>query len=449
MIWPELELFRQACGASGSLELEFLQANHEGPQPCTIEQPFVLLGRDPDGPVSVRADRDSHCQVYLQVIGGKVFFASLGSRTRITYQGRPRRQGWLAPGQFLQVDSSIVRLCSDQRPGQSLTAAVTGNPTLSLPEGLPLEPGVTLEIAGSEGRQIRWRMNRVLTMAGRESGCQLKTPDPDVSAYHCSLLHTPLGVWVIDLLSHTGTILNGQRVRWARLADGDRLHLGSYVIRPWYDDEGKGRGSASALQTTNPGGLPSSDYLLPAGIPSERQLIVAGSGQGAHPQDALLLPLVEQFQSMQQQMFDQFHQTMLMMVQMFCTMHREQMSCIRDELDHVQCLTRELQELQAELRQVTATGEPAPRPQSAPPTPARLDQRTPAPKPAKPAKTPATDKPLSPAATGPAPAEKTPQASGDSPRDANVHAWLRERIAALHAERQGRWQKIMKFVMGK
>ena len=49
--------------------------------------------------------------------------------------------------------------------------------------------------------------------------------------------------------------------------------------------------------------------------------------------ESMLVPLVNQFGLMQQQMFDQFQQAMAMMVQMFGTMHREQMEVIRAELD--------------------------------------------------------------------------------------------------------------------
>jgi hypothetical protein len=35
------------------------------------------------------------------------------------------------------------------------------------------------------------------------------------------------------------------------------------------------------------------------------------------------------------------------------------------------------------------------------------------------------------------------------PAAANIHVWLSERIAALNAERQGRWQKLLNLMMGK
>ena len=65
--------------------------------------------------------------------------------------------------------------------------------------------------------------------------------------------------------------------------------------------------------------------------------------------ESMLVPLVNQFGLMQQQMFDQFQQAMAMMVQMFGTMHRDQMEVIRAELDRLHELTEEFHSLKNEL----------------------------------------------------------------------------------------------------
>ena len=67
----------------------------------------------------------------------------------------------------------------------------------------------------------------------------------------------------------------------------------------------------------------------------------------------MLVPLVNQFGLMQQQMFDQFQQAMAMMVQMFGTMHRDQMEVIRAELDQLRELTEEFHALKNELAKRT------------------------------------------------------------------------------------------------
>jgi hypothetical protein len=158
--------------------------------------------------------------------------------------------------------------------------------------------------------------------------------------------------------------------------------------------------------------------------------------------EEVLLPVLHQFNLMQQQMFDQFHQTMLMMVQMFSTLHREQMSLLREELDKLHAINRELQSLQSEFGwQPAASLDASPDAVNHAQSPA-----------AEPVGGPAAKSKAGSANNVPPPAADT-ERRGDAihpgQTDPAVHAWLSQRIAALQQERQGRWQKIVKFVMGK
>ena len=65
--------------------------------------------------------------------------------------------------------------------------------------------------------------------------------------------------------------------------------------------------------------------------------------------ETLLVPLMNQFGQMQQQMLDQFQQAISMIVQMFGTLHRDQMATIREELDQLRDLTREFHAIKLEL----------------------------------------------------------------------------------------------------
>ena len=62
----------------------------------------------------------------------------------------------------------------------------------------------------------------------------------------------------------------------------------------------------------------------------------------------------------QMQMMESFHNDMIMMVQMFVAMHREHLASVRDELDRVEQLTRELSDLQAKLAEPTGSPETGP-----------------------------------------------------------------------------------------
>jgi hypothetical protein len=169
------------------------------------------------------------------------------------------------------------------------------------------------------------------------------------------------------------------------------------------------------------------------------------------PQNAavepLVLPLLNQFSWMQQQMFDQFQQALMQMFKVFGTLHRDQAEALRTELDRQQQLTRELREIQAELSRhpAAAPGRPdrlelADRPAPPPPAPARADQ----PQPRPPAYT---------AAPAPAAAARheqpIPAANDVGQTGQDVHTWLCERMAALQQERQSGWQRMLSFLTGK
>ena len=75
--------------------------------------------------------------------------------------------------------------------------------------------------------------------------------------------------------------------------------------------------------------------------------------------DSVLIPLVNQFGMMQQQMMDQFQQTVSMLVQMFGSLHRDQMDLIREELDQLRDLTKEFQTIKVEFAALSRGRDPA------------------------------------------------------------------------------------------
>ena len=106
---------------------------------------------------------------------------------------------------------------------------------------------------------------------------------------------------------------------------------------------------------------------------------------------------------MQQQMLEQFHQAMMMMFQMFGSLHRDQMKVVREELDQVRSLSAELEDLRAKA-----------------------------------------------AATPPVPHAPVPAAVDPPPERAGgeVHDQLFLRMAQLQEQRQTRWWKILGMITG-
>src|SRR5262249_40949708 len=114
-----------------------------------------------------------------------------------------------------------------------------------------------------------WTISPRLSLIGRTAECQLALADDSISRYHASLIRTPRGMWVIDLLSREGVWVNGTRVRWAWLDDGDALRIGrfTFVLRYRFLPDQIARGDvpldagaifspSSARARNSSGGLP-------------------------------------------------------------------------------------------------------------------------------------------------------------------------------------------------
>jgi hypothetical protein len=177
-------------------------------------------------------------------------------------------------------------------------------------------------------------------------------------------------------------------------------------------------------QSTSGGDLPS----IPSAAEEQEKAGENSPAQGIAPveppvprngAEALLTPLVSQFSQMQQQMFEQFQQTLLMTAQMFGNLQREQMAIIRQELEQIQELTRQLHTLQSQGMRQSRSPLPA--------SPQAVAPSSPTPS-------------LSWKPTTSADKADTPSAKHCNP---DVHVWLSQRLSALQEERQSRWQKVL------
>jgi hypothetical protein len=173
--------------------------------------------------------------------------------------------------------------------------------------------------------------------------------------------------------------------------------------------------------------------------------------------ESVFFPMLQQFSAVQNQMFDQFQQAMVLMFQMFATLQKEQADVVRAELNRIQELTREIQALQADLKApaVTAAGAtPAKRrPYGENPAingPARVSvaacdgQSGGLPRNAG-----FAEQQASPTARESAKPVENLAAKGTDQAGTEVHAWLCERMAELQEDRRSRMQKIVDFLSGK
>jgi pSer/pThr/pTyr-binding forkhead associated (FHA) protein len=423
-----LELFLAACGSSEPLRLGVGQREELLSDTRLFRQPFLVIGRRPESDLVLDHWQVSRRHAYLQLIEGRYYCVDLGSRTGTHGGDATERSGWLERGRAIQIGPYAVR------PESPTTAPKPAGPPLA----------VTWELPGRAIGQAVWRMDRHLALIGRSPACKIRIVESDVSKFHCSVVLTAHGVWVVDLLGQNGILVNDKPVRCARIEDGDELRIGRHTLRARYDSPPLPLPlpRTEALSgSTNPGSLAKFEptYLatmarpgveLPAGIvPPGGQDLSSVLASSAGPIDPSVNLLVHQFGMMQQQMFDQFHQTMMMMFEGFAALHREQSGSLREEFDQVRKLSDEIETLRQETARLAAEAakpQPQPRPRSA-----TNGHSSPAAS-AEQASPPRPQDPVFKRATPPLPDPNV-----------DIHAQLLLRLSTIQNERQSRWQKIL------
>jgi pSer/pThr/pTyr-binding forkhead associated (FHA) protein len=484
---PAMAAFLEACGTTGSLELTVEDLRGGAVTRQAFNQPFVVVGRR-EG-VDLRLDDPDVSQrhAYLQVLSGRLFCLDLLSRTGLEWEHGPAASGWLDHGHTLRIGPFGIRLTGGA-PGVAAAAAAAAAGKAPLVARAPEEdtlPAVALEYTARAGSRGAWKMDRVLALVGRAAPCKLRLQDGSGSRYSCSLLRTPAGLWAVDLLGRPGVLVNGRRLRWAHLRDGDDVRVGGVALRVRYDTsleqgmEGEGipgaggrsvraadvamregtllgrepgPGTANPILPGNlasglgdsPGGLP-----FPATLPTLR--FPAGI-LGEHDNLPPVPPLVAQMALLQQHMFDQFVQALLMMGQMFRELQAEQLGEVRKELERMRQINQDLQALQLELARRQAGGAGA-----APEQPPDSAVRRPA--------TAGSNEPLGKDEAGRVgEAKATPVQGGQPPPvpggaaaggptaagpDQDIHLRLSQRIQALEQERESRWQQFLQTLTGR
>jgi pSer/pThr/pTyr-binding forkhead associated (FHA) protein len=440
LIEPSPVVFLQACGGRAA---PLLDLKHRGRGEITrweLPLPFALLGRDERADVQLDDENISHRHAYLQLVSGRLWCVDLGSRNGLRSEHGRISAGILNSQEALRIGDYDLRLVNQDEIAD-VSPSLPANPLSSEADDLSFLPRIALDFRSGSAREKTWMVDRPLTLVGRAPFCKVRLHSSMVSRVHCALVNTAAGLWVVDLLGREGIYVNGKAVRWAGLEPNDELQIDQFLVRVRFLAPAQRQLQvARSLQTpvsgddntSSPRSSSQPSELRPA---KETDLVTAGAPALTTPvqlsANALLLPLFAQFADMQQQLFDQFQQSLVLMAQMLGGLQRDQMQLIRQELDQLREITRELQEVQADWSVQTTTARPLPQPiqeeSSCQPEGEKTSQRE--------------------EQTQGARAEKN--AETPTPASPDVHLWLAKRLETLQQERQTRWRKILGMMGGK
>jgi len=82
----------------------------------------------------------------------------------------------------------------------------------------------------SDDEVVAYPLQREWTRIGRSLAADIRYDDPTVSRRHALIVRQPDGLRVLDDRSLNGVFVNGERVEWSTLADGDEVVIGRHHL---------------------------------------------------------------------------------------------------------------------------------------------------------------------------------------------------------------------------
>ncbi len=407
---PLIDRFADACGATAPLNLRVDLAGGCLLAEGSLAQPFTLVGRDDSCDVTLSDPDINPRHAWLQVLGGRVFAVDLGSRTGLKWPTGECGSGWLDVGTPVRVGPFLLQLNAPLADRAGAFPA-TYNP-LASDAGVKARPSVVLEFRNGKRARDRWAVSRLITLVGRSPDCKIHLNADDISPYHCGLVSTRSGLWVVDL-SGRGVVVNGERMRVAPLPAAAELWVGRFLIGCQYQtppasgsrptlvsaDRGTANAPAKSLLRSPPvaagptrlaedevelGAAPDDDDLTGSPIladpfrpwdganasgPPSHAISVSGSGPtpgatpvpadgplagllgalGIDPADGPLAPLLRQMADLHARTANEFDQWLALAGQLLGRLTREQAAAVQTEFARIGELTAEIAVLQSEL----------------------------------------------------------------------------------------------------
>jgi DNA-directed RNA polymerase subunit RPC12/RpoP len=111
------------------------------------------------------------------------------------------------------------------------------------------EPGQYLAYRSPDGEIVAFGLEREWTRIGRSLAADVRFDDPTVSRRHALIVRQPDGLRVLDDRSLNGVFVNGERVEWSTLADGDEIVIGRHHLHYLDVPAVSGMSSADAPET--------------------------------------------------------------------------------------------------------------------------------------------------------------------------------------------------------
>lgn len=315
-----VEQFARACGAGVAVDLRIERTDGMPLAEGQLDVPFSMIGSDPDGEITLIDTAVLQRHACLQVLGGRVLIAALGTTAEVTGPAAGTHFAWLTTTAPVKIGPFQLHL--RQPVSVSPMPLDKGfNPLQPAPAVLAELPKVVMRFLNGRAATGEWTVNRLMTFVGSSPECKISLAAEDVAAHHGYFLLTSSGLWIVDLLTPNGIQVNGNPVRFARLGSGDRLRIGRFEFGFEYPD-----GEAPPIP------LPIQHFEQSV---SPSQSVVAAN-LANDPGTAII----------RGQVVDHFRQSVVEMLESLGEMPREMVAHVHELMEQVDKLNQEVQDLE-------------------------------------------------------------------------------------------------------
>lgn len=415
-----LEPFFEACGGRRTISLAVWRKDRDAlPKTYVFEQPFILVGRCPESDLTLSHAKVAFRHLYLQLLGGRWTFVILASDSKAAAKDNGGLSGWFEPGAELRVGPYTITHVAPEteaRPGELMKRPAEGLP--------PAHLELVNSRSDSKGALAR-AVENSLTLIGSDRQCDIWLRHDSVSRIHASLVLTPQGLWIVDLLGRDGIQVDGRPVYWKRIHEGNELKVGRFRFRARLNAATSKRRRAPAKRAAPP--------KKPTKKPDPPS---SGSLTGSS-----VLQLFRQMAEMQNQFFEHSQVQMKLMSEMLSQLKGNEQTSVRKDLARIDAIGQELKELQSQLATGSTTSDTDPE---------LAEVRTlPGPGPADSARTERAEAAVPDEANRTRPADSRASVPALAGPDAVAAARLTHRMARLAQERNSRWRHVLKAFKGK
>lgn len=192
-----------------------------GQTSTAVGKPFARIGSHARAEIVLPDEELAPCGLYLHATDDGIYFVRLDQEAATDGPVLGRLQ----PDQEMTL--GLYRISAKCSAAPALEAGSPSGAQVRPSSALP-QP---LLIFSRRGRKIsHYRLRHRLTVVGRRQSCTLRLRYNSVSRAHCIFYRSANGLWIVDLLSTHGTILDGCGVEAAEWPIRSDLMLGDIVI---------------------------------------------------------------------------------------------------------------------------------------------------------------------------------------------------------------------------